>query len=151
MPIEPNGIAHIVLNVSNWKTSLAFYQKLAALLNLQEVWCGKESAYFIGGKTAIMIRLAGEGHRKDKFHPKGIGLNHVCFRARSREDVETFSREIGKLGVRIVQGPKEGPWAPGYYFVTFEDPDGIRIEVNFVPGKGVLSDKIEFNPAGDFL
>ncbi len=30
----------------------------------------------------------------------------------------------------------EGDFAPGYYFFVFEDPDGIRLEVNFIPGKG---------------
>ena len=33
----------------------------------------------------------------------------------------------------------EGPFAPGYYSVLFEDPDGIRLEANFVPGKGLLA------------
>ena len=27
----------------------------------------------------------------------------------------------------------------GYYSVLFEDPDGIRLEVNHVPGKGLLA------------
>jgi hypothetical protein len=29
--------------------------------------------------------------------------------------------------------------------VLFEDPDGIRLEVNFVPGAGVLADGTQFN------
>ena len=29
--------------------------------------------------------------------------------------------------------------APGYYSVLFEDPDGIRIEANHVPGQGLLA------------
>ncbi len=37
-----------------------------------------------------------------------------------------------------MHAPEEGVWAPGYYSVLFEDPDGIRLEVNFVPGKGLL-------------
>ena len=36
--------------------------------------------------------------------------------------------------------PEEGAWAPGYYSVLFEDPDGIRLEMNHVPGKGLLGD-----------
>ena len=28
--------------------------------------------------------------------------------------------------------------APGYYSILFEDPDGVRLELNFVPGKGVF-------------
>ncbi len=39
----------------------------------------------------------------------------------------------------------DGSWAPGYYSVLFEDPDGIRLEVNFVPGEGVLAKGTEFN------
>jgi catechol 2,3-dioxygenase-like lactoylglutathione lyase family enzyme len=27
---------------------------------------------------------------------------------------------------------------PGYYSVLFEDPDGVRLEVNHVPGRGVF-------------
>ena len=29
-------------------------------------------------------------------------------------------------------------FAPGYYSLLFEDPDGIRVEVNHVPGRGHL-------------
>lgn len=35
--------------------------------------------------------------------------------------------------------PEEAGWVAGYYSVLFEDPDGIRLEVNYVPGKGVLA------------
>jgi hypothetical protein len=38
----------------------------------------------------------------------------------------------------FVHGPREEPWAPGYYSILFEDPDGIRIEFNHVPGVGLL-------------
>jgi hypothetical protein len=37
-----------------------------------------------------------------------------------------------------VHAPREDAWAPGYYSVLFEDPDGIRLEANFVPGRGNL-------------
>jgi hypothetical protein len=47
----------------------------------------------------------------------------------------------------IIHGPQEGTWAPGYYSVLFEDPDGVRLEANFVPGAGVLQPDVKFNPA----
>jgi hypothetical protein len=28
---------------------------------------------------------------------------------------------------------EEGPWAPGYYSLSFRDPEGIRLELNHVP------------------
>jgi hypothetical protein len=46
---------------------------------------------------------------------------------------------LKSIGAKIVHPPEDGPWAPGYYSVLFEDPDGIRLEVNHVPGKGLLA------------
>lgn len=40
----------------------------------------------------------------------------------------------------------ESTWVAGYYSVLFEDPDGIRLEVNFVPGAGILQPGASFNP-----
>ena len=45
----------------------------------------------------------------------------------------------------------KGNWAPGYYYILFEDPDGIRLEVNYVPGEGVLDKNIKFNSNRDYL
>ena len=50
------------------------------------------------------------------------------------------------MGATIIRGPEEGTWAPGYYSVLFEDPDGIRLEMCFVPGAGVLEVGGSFNP-----
>ena len=44
------------------------------------------------------------------------------------------------LNAKVVHGPREDNYGPGYYSVLFEDPDGIRIEINHVPGKGVLQE-----------
>ena len=38
-----------------------------------------------------------------------------------------------------------------HYYVLFEDPDGIRLEVSFVPGAGLLADGAEFNPAAGYV
>jgi hypothetical protein len=54
----------------------------------------------------------------------------------------------GELEAHIVHAPEEGSWAPGYYSVLFEDPDGIRVEVNHVPGKGHLGPGGRLGPNG---
>ena len=59
----------------------------------------------------------------------------------AREDVDAIYRTALSLNAKIVRAPQENHWAPGYYSVLFEDPDGIRLEANFVPGKGHLGDK----------
>jgi hypothetical protein len=58
---------------------------------------------------------------------------------------------LNEMDATIVRGPQEGTWAPGYYYVLFEDPDGIRLEVNFVPGAGVLADGTQFNPTTGYI
>ena len=70
-----------------------------------------------------------------------VGLHDVCFRARAREDVDALHAKLIEWGTTIARAPEEGVWAPGYYSVLFEDPDGIRLELNFVPGKGLLADR----------
>ena len=74
-----------------------------------------------------------------------IGLHHFCFRLRSREDVDSLHAAMADFGAKIVRAPEGGPWAPGYYSVLFEDPDGIRIEGVFIPGSGNL-DRIKDAP-----
>ncbi len=67
-----------------------------------------------------------------------VGLHHVCFRARERREVDELHDFLVERGAVIVHPPEEGEWAPGYYSLLFEDPDGVRLEINHVPGKGLL-------------
>jgi len=94
--------------------------------------------YMVGGKTAVMITQSSVENREVLFDQRRIGLHHLCFRARSREDIEELHEFLLREGVRVVHGPEEGPWALGYFSVLFEDPDGIRLEVNYVPSKGLF-------------
>ena len=139
--MEINGIAHIVLTVTDMKRSMPFYQKLMNSLGLQTVIDSEVFLYCVGGRTAVGIMPVEEKYRDDSFVQLRVGLHHVCFRARSREDVDGVHELARGLGAKIVHPPEEGPWAPGYYSVLFEDPDGIRLEVNYVPGKGLLEEK----------
>jgi len=93
----------------------------------------------VGGKTAVGIRASDNPEATPRFNQSHSGLHHLCFRARQREDVDEVHGFLKELGARIVHPPQEDGWAPGYYSVLFEDPEGIRLEVNFVPGKGLLA------------
>ena len=55
------------------------------------------------------------------------------------------------LGASILRGPEERDWAPGYYYVLFEDLDGIRLEVNHVPVTGLLNTDASFGSADDYV
>ncbi|WP_204270874.1 VOC family protein, partial [Escherichia coli] len=80
-----------------------------------------------GGRTAIGIQRSAEEYKKERFVQNRIGLHHLCLRARSREDVDKVAEKLKAMGALIDRGPTEGGWAPGYYYIVFEDPDGIRL------------------------
>jgi catechol 2,3-dioxygenase-like lactoylglutathione lyase family enzyme len=137
--MEINGIAHLMLTVSNFEACQPFYEKLLTFLGLKPVINADGMLYCVGGRTAVGIMRAEERYKDERFVQFRVGLHHVCFRARERQDVDTLYDFLKTLGAKIIHPPEDGPWAPGYYSVLFEDPDGIRLEMNHVPGKGLLA------------
>ena len=148
--IEINGMAHIILAVSEWDQCREFYEALLPFLGLKRAFSGQDSIYYVGGRTAVGVGRCDQRYATDRFVQTSVGLHHACFRARSREDVDKVYAFLQDRKAKIVHPPEEGPWAPGYYSVLFEDPIGTRLEVNYVPGKGVLAEGVGFNPAGDY-
>ena len=62
-----------------------------------------------------------------------IGVHHVAFEASSREAVDERLRWAKERGLEIENEPQEWPYLPGYYAGFFHDPDGIKLEVVYVP------------------
>ncbi len=146
MSVSINGIAHIQLTVVDAERCLPFWERFCNFMEMVTLIKGDDVIYCIGGRTGILVRRAPEdqesGHNDQRpggrFDQDRAGLHHFCFRARSRGDVEAIQRFIeADPDATSVHGPEEGEhFAPGYYSILFEDPDGIRVEVNHVPGKG---------------
>jgi catechol 2,3-dioxygenase-like lactoylglutathione lyase family enzyme len=141
--MEINGIAHAILTVRDMAVSRPFYQALMTHLGLSEIVNNDTFLYYIGGRTAVGLRPAAPATAEHRFDQGRCGLHHLCFRARSREDVDSVFAVVRGLGATIVHAPEDGPWVPGYYSVLFEDPDGIRLEVNHVPGRGVFEPGVQ--------
>jgi catechol 2,3-dioxygenase-like lactoylglutathione lyase family enzyme len=150
MTVEVNGIAHIQLTVADPARCVPFWERLCHFLEMKTLIRGEEIVYCIGSRTGILVRGAPPGRRDARFDQDHPGLHHLCFRARSREDVDAIHRFLAEeLRATIVRGPGESPeFAPGYYSILFEDPDGIRVEVNFVPGRGHLGAGGRLGPGG---
>ncbi len=121
---------------------MPFWEKLCHFMEMRTLLRNEESMYCIGGRTGILVRGAPADKRDHMFDQDTSGLHHICFRARSVEDVKAVAQYAEQeLGARMVHAAEDGSqFAPGYYSVLFEDPDGIRIEVNHVPGKGHFGD-----------
>lgn len=151
MSVEMNGIAHIQLTVNDAARCLPFWEKLCHFFEMKTLIKGDGVVYCIGSRTGILVREAPADKRDTPFDQDRAGLHHICFRARSHEDVDTVHRFlVDELNAKIIHAPEDGShFAPGYYSVLFEDPDGIRVEVNHVPGKGHLGSGGRLGPGGD--
>ncbi len=149
MSVAVNGIAHIQLTVNDPERCIPFWEKLCHFLEMTTLIKGDGVVYCIGSRTGVLVRGAPSDRDPVRYDQDRAGLHHFCFRARGREDVDAIYRFlVDELDAHIVHPPEEAGFAPGYYSVLFEDPDGIRVEVNFVPGKGHLGAGGRLGPGG---
>ena len=141
MTVELNGIAHIQLTVNDGPRCLPFWEKLCHFLEMKTLIHNENTIYCIGSRTGILVRVSPAEKQTTAFDQDASGLHHFCFRARSKQDVDSIYQFVQThLDANIIHGPEDGSrFAPGYYSILFEDPDGIRVEVNYVPGKGHFS------------
>lgn len=146
-----NGVAHVILTAGDFARSTAFWRDMIGYLDLRIVLDSEYMLYGVGGRTAIGIRTGSPENAGKRFDQGAPGLHHACFRMRDRAAVDAVGAFLAARGdIHIVHAPQEEPWAPGYYSILFEDPDGIRIEFNHVPGIGLLADGQEIGSANAF-
>lgn len=150
MTVSMNGIAHIQLTVNDPERCLPFWERLCHFLEMKTLIKSDDVIYCIGSRTGILIRGVPPGKNGGDFDQNRSGLHHFCLRARSRDDVDAVHRFIvDELEAHVVHAPEKGEqFAPGYYSVLFEDPDGIRVEVNYVPGQGHFGPDGRLGPDG---
>ena len=132
-------MAHVILTASNFARSRDFYRELLPFLGLTLVIDTETYYYCVGGRPALGISAPAGEHAGAAFDQRRVGLHHLCFRARERADVDELHTFVTGLRATIIRAPREDSWAPGYYSMLFEDPDGIRLEINHVPGRGLLA------------
>ncbi len=129
MSFDPAG--HIKISVSNIRKSKEFYKKLLGRLGFEQILDEEEAA---GWKTlqgfGIWIEQADSPDYKYKFSAPGI--HHLCFKARSTEEVDEIHDFLADNKVIIFDKPQNYPeYTEDYYAVFFADPDGIKLEVAF--------------------
>ncbi|MBS0469956.1 MAG: VOC family protein [Proteobacteria bacterium] len=137
--IDINGVAHTFITAGDFARARDFYGELLPFLGLKIVADTYNTFYCVGGRTGFGIHAPTGEHAGQRFRQGSVGLHHHCWRARSREDVDAVHALLVEIGAHVVHAPQQDNFAPGYYSVLFEDPDGTRLEVNFVPGVGLFA------------
>ena len=135
--MEINGVApHIRVNVDRFEECVEFYDQLLPFLGLEVVHRSDEFVYYVGGRTGYYVARAAGEHAPKSQASTDLGLDHICFRARARDDIDELFGFLKDIGARMVREPEEGPWAPGYYGGTHvrirQRPNRLGHSVYFV-------------------
>ena len=125
-------ISHVVLVVSDLELSEGFYLDLLGPLGFckADAVPGQYTRLTNGSNAVLVLSPVEEPYLGFTHHRRGVGMNHLAFRAPSPtvvdEVVEAMARRgISPLGEGRVDTGYRGP----YDTVSFEDPDRIMIEV----------------------
>src|ERR1700704_1128482 len=90
--LEVNGVAHVIFRVNRIAQCIAFYDQLMPFLGLHAVQPRSDDfVYYVGGRTALAIRPADPEHVDVQHVETAPGIDHLCLRARRREDVDALS------------------------------------------------------------
>jgi catechol 2,3-dioxygenase-like lactoylglutathione lyase family enzyme len=103
--IEANGVAHVILTVSQWEKARAFYAELLPFRGMTKVYDGNNFLYHVGGRSAIGIQRCAPEHVNERFVQNHVGLHHLCLRARSREDVDAARTRCARSAAISIADP----------------------------------------------
>jgi catechol 2,3-dioxygenase-like lactoylglutathione lyase family enzyme len=131
------GVHHVDLVVGSLERSLPFYRDLLGPLGWHRISevegeRGETIYYLIGPETSIGLREA-QSSRERPVDRYEVGLHHLAFEAFNRGMVDERAEWLRENGAEIESGPKEYAYSLGYYAVFFYDPDGIKLEIVYVP------------------
>jgi catechol 2,3-dioxygenase-like lactoylglutathione lyase family enzyme len=105
---------HLDVHASDYAESVRFYETVLAPLGVPKL--GVE-----GGATCFTnLNVAGRTPATQNLH--------LCFVARSREEVDAFHAAGVAAGFRSNGAPAYRDYAPGYYAAYLLDPDGNNVE-----------------------
>src|SRR5437762_4584330 len=120
------GIDHLVIRVSDYEKSKAFYGRLLGFLGFEISDEYEDAIGWTNGKTRFWIGPADEEGMQHKHRTGNIGFHHYAFQLRSRKDVDALQRFLEETGTTIVD--PAGEYYDDCYAVFFLDPDGLKLE-----------------------
>ena len=144
-------LAHIDLSVGYPERSIPFYAAFLEALGYRRLqvaqpeWQGPHPTraswglrHPSGARFAIEVRPARPESRDRKYDRYEPGPHHLAFHADGREAVERVYRAMREVGATVLDPPADYGGQPGYedgyYAAFFADPDGVKLEVVYVPG-----------------
>lgn len=123
-------IHHIEIYVRHLDKSKRFYKMILERLGYQlfQEW-GEGFSLKLGGTYIVFVQVE-DKYKKNDYHRKNVGLNHVAFSVTNRREVDELRTFLKDEDVSLLYD-EQYPFAGGdsHYAVYFEDPDRIKLEV----------------------
>jgi len=107
-------VDHLDVHVSDFARSVRFYETVLAPLGIPKLYEHDDSACFTRVNVVAQV-------------PPTTEL-HLCFAARSRDEVDAFHAAGVAAGFESNGAPGLRDYAPGYYAAYLLDPDGNNVE-----------------------
>lgn len=128
------GIAHIMLNVSDFSKSEEFYDHL--LFHLGFSSNHREEIDDVAVKSYVRdehnIWIKSDRATPHQSFVRDTGLDHLALSARSKSEVDELFEALCVANVTITHPPARYPeYSPDYYAFYFRDPDGIPLEIAY--------------------
>jgi catechol 2,3-dioxygenase-like lactoylglutathione lyase family enzyme len=122
------GIDHLVVRVSDFERSKAFYDTVLGFLGFTRKYTFGKTAGWSNGKTLYWIGEADAEGKKRKHRIGNIGFHHYAFELGKRRDVDDLYEVLKRHKINVVDPPADYPdYGEGYYAVFFTDPDGLKL------------------------
>lgn len=125
-------IGHIIFNVKAFSESENFYDKLLIGMGFKidhiDVGDFGKIKSYKQGEHNLWIRF--DNNTKSEKFVRNVGLDHLAFKLKSKNEVDKIYKLVSKLDVDITHEPKRYPdYSDTYYAFYFRDPNGIPLEV----------------------
>jgi catechol 2,3-dioxygenase-like lactoylglutathione lyase family enzyme len=118
------GVDHVSFTVSDLDASQHFYTRVLDFLVVLDVGYGRILMHPGTGFTLALMKH--DGARGGPFTELTTGLDHLCFTAVSRDELEEWERRFDEMGV-IYTPIRDMEFG---YHLNFRDPDNIALELS---------------------
>lgn len=126
------AVDHLYLTVTDLESSQRFYDPLMEYLGFKKgvrPIGGDPHVHYFNPVTQISLRPARGDGASSRHDPYAPGLHHLCLQLADRAAIDAAARYLATLGIDVSEPAEYAEYAPDYYAVFFEDPDGLRLEL----------------------
>lgn len=124
--MQPTGLHHVIVTVSNLAQSRAFYGDFLGFKTVMVKEGERDLFFFRTGEVMLFFCEAMKPIPGDRFDEFRIGLDHLAFTAPSKEALHELADKLTTAGI-VTNGVEL--FAPvEKWYVAFRDPDNIQLE-----------------------